>query len=264
MPDEIIIGAQAQDVAAPADTSTTPDPSATEPTSTGAETVDAAPQQERPNAGMPKAERAEFAAVRRRAEQQAQAKYQAQIDRQETYAKAQGFDSFEAMMLDHSKQKLASGDFTPDALAPFMQPLVDRAVQERVQQALLEQQADGAVREDMAAFLADYPDSGIKDVTDFAKHPYYETFRDYVSKGLTFSEAYELANRSEIAARRAAAAKQATLNSVNSKEHLQPVDGDGDVSTVVVPEETKRLYRMFNPRATDAEIKDHYAQSQKG
>lgn len=59
------------------------------------------------------------------------------------------------------------------------------------------------------------------------------------------------------------AARQSAINAVKSKSHMVPAAERSGGTEVVVPEETKKLYRQLNPGVTDEEIKRHYAKSHK-
>ena len=83
------------------------------------------------------------------------------------------------------------------------------------------------------------------------------------SSGITLADAYALVNRKEITAKQADATKQATLNSIQGKGHLQGNGKGVEGDTVRVPDDVMEMYKRFNPKQTTEQIKAHYKASQK-
>ena len=100
-------------------------------------------------------------------------------------------------------------------------------------------------------------DPSIKSVEDFRKMDNYDTFYNFVTRGLNFAEAYKLANYDKITQQTAKAAQRAALNTAQSKNHLAATAQRG-AGSVTVPADIKAEYREFNPGMTDAEIEKHY------
>lgn len=100
-------------------------------------------------------------------------------------------------------------------------------------------------------------DPSIQTVQDLLKMPKAKEFYEYVKKGNSFLDAYYLANREELEAKRTEAARQQAQNLTRSKDHLSAtgVRGDGSAS---VPADELALFREFNPGATEAEIQAYY------
>lgn len=92
-------------------------------------------------------------------------------------------------------------------------------------------------------------DPRIKTVSDFASMKNFAQFREYVSKGLTYSEAYKLANYGDIT--ETLKRRQAP---VSGRSHLTrtPMRGGGEYD---VPQSVMEYYRAMNPGATDSEIR---------
>ncbi len=105
-------------------------------------------------------------------------------------------------------------------------------------------------------------DPTVKGLEDLAKGPKYANLCGLVEKGLSLPDAYKLAYFDELSQRKAEATRQAALNSVNGKAHLErtPQRGEG---AAPVPADVAAEYRMFLPGATDAEIQNHYSQYEK-
>lgn len=99
-------------------------------------------------------------------------------------------------------------------------------------------------------------DPSIKTSQDlFNKEGANPTFRNYVNRGLTFLEAYELTHKNEIRARDRAAASEAVK--AVGKDHLRGTTSRADGS-VDVPDDVKAQYRIFDPDISDADICKHY------
>lgn len=106
-------------------------------------------------------------------------------------------------------------------------------------------------------------DPGIKTLDDIAKMPTAAKFNALVQKGIGLEDAFYLANRQAIDAKRAAAAKTAALNGAASRQHLNPVSNGGGELPVEVPRGVVDAYRAMMPDATDAEIRKAYAEEMK-
>lgn len=103
----------------------------------------------------------------------------------------------------------------------------------------------------------------VKTLNDVLKMPTGISFARYVQEnGLSFLDAYKLANAEAIAAQRSAAAAQAKENSVASKKHLVGTVSRGE-EVLEIPNNVMESYRMMNPGITDDEIRKHYAKFMK-
>lgn len=100
-------------------------------------------------------------------------------------------------------------------------------------------------------------DPSVKTLDDLKKMDNYNEFYDRVKRGHTLVEAYKLTNFDRLTAQTANGAKQAAINSMSAKSHLEKTSGRGAGATPV-PTEIAEQYRIFNPGATDAEIQRHY------
>ena len=96
-------------------------------------------------------------------------------------------------------------------------------------------------------------------VEDIVAMPTGQQFNQYIQKGLTIEEAYYMANRKEIDAKRLGAARQAGINRANGKGHLAGVGTAAGQGAYQPTAEEKAAYREFMPDATDAEIAKAYA-----
>lgn len=121
-----------------------------------------------------------------------------------------------------------------------------------------------AVREEKAKAMIDEQiteigklNSDIKSIADLKKAPNYQRFYELVKKGNTLVDAYKLANMEDIMASGLTATKQAAINAVSGKKHLDRTTTRG-AGAVTVPKDIADAYRAFNPDVTDAEIQAHY------
>lgn len=101
-------------------------------------------------------------------------------------------------------------------------------------------------------------DPAVRTLEDIAALPTAGRFNDLVQKGVGLEDAFYLANRKAIDARKAAAAKAAALNGAASRRHLDPVGAGSGQEVVTAPEEQREAYREMFPDATDAEIDAAY------
>ena len=100
-------------------------------------------------------------------------------------------------------------------------------------------------------------------VEDIAAMPTGPQFRAYVQKGLSIEEAYYLANRRDIDARRLGAARQAGINRASGKGHLAGMPAAAGDAPYQPTAAEKEAYRAFLPEATDAEIAKAYGAYRK-
>ena len=155
-----------------------------------------------------------------------------------------------------------------------IQGIVDqrlKPLQDRLQQAELSamqekaravnQQAEQSIQASLRNISA--VDPSIKTLEDIAALPTAAKFNDLVQKGIGLEDAFYLANRQAIDAKRAAAAKAAALNGAASRQHLNPVQNGGGELPVEVPQGVVDAYRAMMPDATDAEIRKAYAEEIK-
>ena len=105
-------------------------------------------------------------------------------------------------------------------------------------------------------------DASIKSLDDLRKMENYKDFYALVKRGNTLVDAYKLVNFDRLTSSSAAVAKQAALNQVASKSHLDRTVTRG-AGAVTVPADVIAEYRMFNPDASDSEIRAHWAKYKK-
>lgn len=168
----------------------------------------------------------------------------------------------EAFAADKLNRELAAGKLSPESLRKAIEdnPVVKQAQEiirrdEAAQQA--REQTEARARIDAELAEIGKIDPSIKEVKDLVAMPNFKEFQGYVNKGLSFKDAYFLANRERMAQANAEAARQQAMNNARSKEHLAAtgVQGSGAES---VPRDVMAMYRMMMPNATEAQIQTHY------
>ena len=165
---------------------------------------------------------------------------------------------------DEWKQAEANGKRTEIAEAAGMSEtefdsFVDRLPQVQDYKRAAEaarQQEQRSVLKDQIEQIAKL-DPSIKSVKDLFDRPEYKDIYANVQKGISIVDAFKLANFDKLTASASDAARQAALNSANSKEHLAATSQRG-AGAVPVPSDVKAQYKLLNPDATDAEIQEHY------
>ena len=174
-------------------------------------------------------------------------KTQYDLDRQSRFAKKAGMndDEFKAFVsnLPEVKEAREKAQQAEEA---------QRAVAAERAKAEIERQL-GEIRE---------LDPSITSLEDLKKIENYDRFYELVKRGNTLTDAFKLVNMDRLTAKTSEAAKQAALNQVASKAHLDRTVTRG-AGSVAVPADVIAEYRAFNPDATDAEIRAHWAKYQK-
>ena len=175
-------------------------------------------------------------------------------------------DAYDAAQL---QKDLKAGKLTPEGLNQVISnhPVV-KQMQETTQQNQARQNAQeaAAAQARIAAELQEIQqmDPTIKEVKDLLHMPNAKAFYEYVNKGLSFRDAFYLANRERLESQRAEAVKQQAMNNSRSKDHLSATGagarGSGAAS---VPAAELAMFRMFNPGATEAEIQAYYNRTKK-
>ena len=162
--------------------------------------------------------------------------------------KAELQSSAQAALLRHAQKEM-------DALRQAQM----QAAQEKAR--AVNQKAEMSIQTALRNISAVDPD--VKTLDDIAKMPTAAKFNDLVQKGVGLEDAFYLANRQAIDAKRTAAAKAAALNGAASRQHLNPVPNGGGELPVEVPRGVVDAYRAMMPDATDAEIRKAYAEEMK-
>ena len=271
-------GAEAQEATEPAETTATepvnPTEGADEANST---TENATEANSEPNAERNTEEDARFASVRRKAEADAKAKYEAQLAQANAEFKrlfgeytnpltgkpiesaADYIAAFEAQQRQQRDAELRAKGIDPKMIEDAINnsPIVRQA--EAMNRQFMEAEAQRQLASDIKAIGE--IDPTIKSEADLLNHPSYQKVFDLVSKnGLSLTDAYKLANYSELSAKQNAAVKQAAINQAKGKAHMEAT-GSGhstDDNLVEVPASTLAIYREAYPGLSDSELKLKY------
>jgi hypothetical protein len=239
---------------------------------------------------QPEEQRREQAAQRRRQEQQAAIDAAVAAERDRTGKELADFfagarltntitgapitnmDEFHTWRMAYEAAQLQTdlqaGKLTPESLNKAIagNPVIKQA------EEVIRRGAEEQRRQELAAMQARVDaeiaeigklDPAIKSVGDLMAMPNAPQFYEYVKRGNSFTDAFYLANRDKLAASAAAAAKQKALNDARSKDHLTPPAARGSGALSVPPDEMA-LFKLLNPKATDAEIQSYYNKSKSG
>ena len=278
-------GENEQDVAAPAEQNTenTPADGAAEGGNDSSE--------EEGEAGQNAEQNAKFAAARRKAEaerdaavEKAKAEAQAEAARvineafknsglvnpytKQPITSKEEYDAYRQRYEAERKKAMMRKSGMSDAdFDAFVQNLPEvreaREAKEQAEQAKREaQQAAAKVKVDEQLKEIGALDPSIRSMEDLAKMPTYAKFYELVKKGNTLTDAFKLANYDALTKGAAAGARQAALNAAQGKQHMGQTQTRG-AGAVSVPAEVMEQYRAFNPDATEAEIRAHYAKNHR-
>lgn len=163
------------------------------------------------------------------------------------------------------QKDLQTGKLTRETLDQLIaaHPAVQQAqqLQENVRQQQAQQRsADERARIDGQLAKITEINPKIKGLGDILAMDTAPAFRDNVAKGMDFYDAYLLANMDAMAEDKARRAVQAEQDKSRGKEHLRATGNARGSGSVSVPHDQMKLYRMMNPKMTDAQIQAHYNQ----
>ena len=176
----------------------------------------------------------------------------------------------QAFQTQQMQQKLKAGELTPELIQQLIsqnpaviqaQQLLNQRNQEQARQE--QQRQQDQIREEITEIGK--LDSRIREAKDLVNLPEeeYAAFRRYVDKGYGFLDSWRLSHMDQITEQRAQQARQQALANSRGKEHLRSSGKSQGTGAVNVPPEIMRNYRLFNPKATDAEIQAHYNKNLK-
>lgn len=228
-------------------------------------------------------ERRAHAAARRRAEQQAAVDAALEEQSKKMAAEWKAFfasaglkntitgepittkEEFDAWSQSFKQQKLESdlkaGKLTQESLnaAISENPLVKQAAEivaarEREQQAAEQEKMQRAIDEQIQKIHALEP--AVNSVEDLLKIPENETFYDCVkNRGMSFYDAYLISTHERREKALAEAARAQALTGQRGKDHLTGAAASRGAGGKVVTSEELASFRIFNPTATDEEIR---------
>ncbi len=267
MDEEILTGAEEQEIA---------DPDVTVDTET--ETVE--PTGEVEEVATQKSEEdSRFASVRRKAEADAKAKYDAEAQRLNAEFKrlfgeytnpvtgrpietpAEYIQAIEAQKRASTEAQLKEKGIDPNLINDLIQnsPVIRQA--ETVLKQASEAEAQARLDADLKA--VGQIDPSIKSAEDIEKLPSYPAILEYVNKGLNLVDAYKLANFSALSEKQANAVRQASINQANSKSHMTPTSGIAVAETDLapIPEKVLNMWKSAYPGLSISELTKKYNDS---
>lgn len=168
-----------------------------------------------------------------------------------------------AFAAEQQRQQLEEMGVSKEVLDSYIQnhPAMQQAQQVIHQQE--QQAANDFMAKEFEAMKKEFPDCGLESPRQLNET---EAGRRALqmwanAPGITLADAYAATHRRELSKKQSAAAKQAAMNEMNSKGHLRQTKGSNAKGDV--PEEIRREYKIYFPKATDAEIAEMYWKNQK-
>lgn len=167
-----------------------------------------------------------------------------------------------AFAAEEQRQQLEEMGVSKEVLDSYIQnhPAMQQA--QRVIHQQEQQAANDFMAKEFEAMKKEFPDCGLESPQQLNET---EAGRRALqmwanAPGITLADAYAATHRKEISKKQSAAAKQAAMNEMNSKGHLRQTKGSNAKGDV--PAEIMREYKIFFPKATDAEIAEMYWKNQ--
>lgn len=174
------------------------------------------------------------------------------------------FQAWNQQFADNQLQMdLKSGKLTVDGIHqvvekhPAIQQAQELLEQQKRQQKAQQEAAEKARIDGELAEIAKL-DPSIKGVADLLNMPTAAQFKDYVSKGYSFIDAFKLSNMERITAAKTEAVKQEAMNNARGKDHLRASGNARGSGAASVPPGQMEMFRRMNPGKSDAEILKFY------
>ena len=213
-------------------------------------------------------ENARYAAMRRKAEADAEKRMNAELDKSiaslgltdpytnkpiTNHAEMQAYR--QRFVEEQRKEMQEKAGMSPEDYQRFVDSLPEVQAGKAAQQKVIDLEIRAKIDSQMREIQMISPE--IKSMEDLSKLDNFDKLYDMVGKGYELADAYKVLNYDRLTAKAAEAAKQQALNSIGGKNHLQPVTPRGQ-GAVPVPADVVAEYRALMPEATDAEIQAHY------
>lgn len=270
-------GAEAQEPAAPAPEDSagekeqeTAVPAGDTQTEDNAETHDGQeePPAEEGRAAQSDEDNARYAAMRRKAEADAEKRMKSELDKSiaslgltdpytnrpiTNQAEMQAYR--QRFVEEQRKEVQEKAGMSPDDYQRFVDSLPEVQAGKAAQQKVVELEIRARIDRQMREIQKISPE--IKSMDDLSKLENFQELYDMVGRGYELADAYKVLNYDRLTSKTAEAAKQQALNSIGGKDHLQPSNPRGQ-GAIPVPADVAAEYRLFSPDATDAEIQAHY------
>lgn len=213
-------------------------------------------------------ENARYAAMRRKAEADAEKRMNAELDKSiaslgltdpytnkpiTNHAEMQAYR--QRFVEEQRKEMQEKAGMSPEDYQRFVDSLPEVQAGKAAQQKVMDLEIRAKIDSQMREIQMISPE--IKSMEDLSKLDNFNKLYDMVGRGYELADAYKVLNYDRLTAKTAEAAKQKALNSIGGKDHLQPATPRGQ-GAVPVPADVVAEYRALMPEATDAEIQAHY------
>lgn len=153
-----------------------------------------------------------------------------------------------------------------DELSPAGEPPGDKlaaCVAEQLQNHPMMQRLEKVLAETgLQALSAAFPEAGIHVEADLQGMENYATFAEYLQRGLSYPDAYLLANRERVFEQQRQAARQKAFAEREGKAHLRATGGAAVAGEICVPADTMQFYKQLFPSWSESQIRRHYQQAQ--
>jgi len=177
----------------------------------------------------------------------------------EKYGQSHGISTVQQFEEALRREEYQAKGIDPDMVKKLVDehPAIQNA--KAYEQAVIRAQEDNFLVTSFSDLTKEYPD--IKEVADVPP----DVWRMWKngSTGLSLPQAYLVVEHKNIETRKIEAAKQATLNNIQSKDHVRGNGKGVEGDTVRIPDEVMEMYKKFNPGKSMDEYKKHYKASQK-
>lgn len=210
---------------------------------------------------------ARYAAVRRRAESEARAKYQREMDemnrRFAALAKANGVtdvDGAEAYLQRVEKEsldaQLRDNQLTSDDIRKMVSDMVEN-------NPLVVEARETTVRAQLEADVKRIAkiDPDIKNADDlYASESFQDVLKAVQEQNLNVYDAYRLINFEKLMEKNGAASKQAAINQAKAKSHMEPVGGTAEPVSheAEIPEKALAKWKRAYPNLTHEQLRKKY------
>lgn len=167
-----------------------------------------------------------------------------------------------------ANERLKKGQMTAEDLQAMVEetPAFKAMQQKQAQQEQADaQRSQQQFAQDVELELAQIQklDPTVNSLADIVKMETGKEFARLVQRGgLSYLEAFKLANMDRLMEQRAKVASTAARVATGGKDHLTKTKSVG-TPPLEVPNDVKAAYRIFNPKATDEEIEKHYRKTNK-
>jgi len=224
-------------------------------------------------------ENAKFAAIRRRAEEEAKAKADAKIfeynkkiaelskglihpvTQKPISSLDEYLDAFSAQEKLNQEAEWKQKGIDPSLIEQIVSEKLSKdpvlqeakAIRDNHMKAVLDMAMEEGVREISKI------DPSIKTLSDLEKSDPEGRILEKVGRGYSIADAYLSVNSEKLLAKQTAAAKQAAINQAKSTGHMQATNGVSDASNDVdIPSNSIATWREYYPGLNDSELRKKY------